>query len=304
MAGKIHLKEMEETFELLYQEFRRLKSVCERQAEMIKKLTEKREMATERPFTLPIQCTDAGKPDQSEGPFLRPQKQKVLQVAACNVPTDSQGIMVDRKHGKELEYCSRLDIRFPPTRDESSFFISEPEKLADLNTVHQPEPPTPIDGSVNDSLSNLYDDCRCSYNFNVDRSSLEQPAMDISHHILGEGDIILKSNYLFQERQYSGNDLENVPEQRNLNSAVIYRSTDCVSVLPELSIPPEIAEPQQSSWSPHCLAEECCTGHEAMLSSESSLNSQVCEFCQAVFPAGAATRADYLVHLTGHIEFE
>ncbi|XP_048474805.1 uncharacterized protein LOC125487416 [Rhincodon typus] len=295
---------MEETFELLYQEFKRLKTVCERQAEIIKELTEKREMTTDRPFTVPIQCTDAGKPDQSEGPFLKPQKQKDLQVAACSVPTDSQDIMVDRKHGKELDYCSKLDIRFLPRSGEYNFLISEPEKLHHLHTVHQPEPPTPTDESVSDSLSNLYDDCRCPFNFNVDRSSWEQPTMSTPQHILGEGGVILRSNCLFQERQYSGSDLENVPEQRSLNPAVGYCSTDCLSVLPELFIRSENMEPQQSSRSHHCLAEDCHTGHETTLNSESCLNSQVCEFCQAVFPAGAATRDDYLVHLTGHIEFE
>ncbi|XP_067881035.1 TRAF family member-associated NF-kappa-B activator [Heterodontus francisci] len=297
---------MEEAFGLLYQEFRRLQTVCVRQAELIKELTEKREIAADMPFTVPIQCTDAGKPDQSEGPFLRSQQKKDLQVAAYNLPADSQGVMVDRNHGKELEYCSKLDIKFPPTNDYYNFLISEPEKLPCLNTVDLPELPTPADESVQGSASNLYDDYRSTYNFNVDRNALEKPTVNIPDPFLGEGVVLSGSDYPFQEKEYSDtfNDSEDVLVPRSLDSAVVYHSTDCASVIPELFIPPEIRGPQQSSWSPHYLPEDCRAEHETTLNSESSLNSQVCEFCQAVFPAGAATRGDYLVHLTGHIECE
>uniref|UniRef100_UPI00398E58CA TRAF family member-associated NF-kappa-B activator n=1 Tax=Pristiophorus japonicus TaxID=55135 RepID=UPI00398E58CA len=304
ISAQISAKEMEEAFGLLYQEFRRLKIVCVRQAELIKELTEKREIAADMPFTVPIQCTDAGKPDQSEGPFLRPQQKKDLQIAAYNVPADSQAVMVVRNHDKELEYSSKLDIKFPPSNDDYNFLISEPEKLPHLKTVHLPERPTPADESVQGSACNLYDDYRSTFSFNVDRNALERPTVNIPGPFLGEGVVLSGSDYPFQEKEDSDtfNDSVNVLMPRSLDLAIIYHSTDCASVIPELLIPPEIRGPQQSSWSPHYLPEDCCIGHETTLNSESSLNSQVCEFCQAVFPAGAATQDDYLLHLTEHIE--
>ncbi|XP_038642293.1 TRAF family member-associated NF-kappa-B activator-like isoform X2 [Scyliorhinus canicula] len=295
---------MEEAFGLLYQEFRRLKTVCVRQAELIKELTVRREITIDMPFSVPIQCTDTGKPDQSEGPFLRAQKKNGLEVADCNVPVDPPDVMVDRNHDQVLECCSKLDIKFPPTSVDYNFLISEPENLPHVNTVHLPEPPTPTDEIVQGSASNLYDDYRSTYSFNIDRSALEQSTVNIPGSFLGERGIPLGPAYPFWEKEDLGtfNASENVQLPRSLDSAVACHSIDYVSVTPEPAIPRKISGPQQSSWSPPYLPEDCHAGHETTLNSESSLNSQVCEFCQAIFPAGAATRDDYLVHLTGHIE--
>uniref|UniRef100_W5MA96 Uncharacterized LOC102691194 n=1 Tax=Lepisosteus oculatus TaxID=7918 RepID=W5MA96_LEPOC len=38
-----------------------------------------------------------------------------------------------------------------------------------------------------------------------------------------------------------------------------------------------------------------------LLLSEVTLNSQVCEFCQAVFPSDTTTRGEFLRHLTAHV---
>ncbi|XP_051865601.1 uncharacterized protein zgc:113184 [Pristis pectinata] len=289
---------MEEAFGLLFQEFRRLKMVCVRQAELIKELTEKREITADMPFTVPIQCTDAGKPDQSEGPFLRPQQKKVLQEAVCNALADSQDLMGDISQDKGLEYCPKLDIKFSPSNNNYDFLINETEKSPHLKTADLSEPPT--GESAQASASNLYDDYRNTFSFGAIRSASEQPTANTPDPFLGGRVVLSGSDYPFGEKEYSKTFSVLVPG--SLDSAVIYHSTECASVIPDLLNSPEMSRPQQSPWSPHHLPEDCCAGHETTLNSESSLNSQVCEFCQAVFPAGAATRGDYLVHLTGHIE--
>ncbi|GCB74412.1 hypothetical protein scyTo_0003502, partial [Scyliorhinus torazame] len=251
MARDTHVKEMEEAFGLLYQEFRRLKTVCVRQAELIKALTVRREITIDMAFTVPIQCTDTGKPDQSEGPFLRPQKKNGLEVAACNVPVAPPDVMVDRNHDQVLECCSKLDIMFPPTSAEYNFLISEPENLPHVNTVHLPEPPTPTDEIVQGSASNLYDDYRSTYSFNIDRSALEQSTVNIPGSFLGERGIPLGPAYPFWERQDldTFNALENVQLPRSLDSAVACHSTDYAPVTPGPCIPRKISGPQQQHQS-------------------------------------------------------
>ncbi|XP_078287713.1 TRAF family member-associated NF-kappa-B activator [Rhinoraja longicauda] len=290
---------MEEAFGLLTEEFRRLKIVCVRQAELIKELTEKRDLTVDLPFTVPIQCTDAGKLDQSEGPFLRPQQKKVLQGAACDALADSREVVGDISRDEELEYCPKLDIKFPPSNKNYDFSINENEKSLHLKTPDLLEAPTVE--SAEGSVSNLYDDYRNTFSFDTIGSASEQPSANIPEPFLGGRVVLSASDYPFREKEYSKtfSDSETVRVPGNLDSAVIYRSTECASVIFNS---PGMSRPPQSLWSTHHLPEDCCAGHEATLNSESSLNSQVCEFCQAVFPAGAATRDDYLVHLTEHIE--
>ncbi|XP_032871499.1 TRAF family member-associated NF-kappa-B activator-like [Amblyraja radiata] len=290
---------MEEAFGLLTEEFRRLKIVCVRQAELIKELTEKREITVDLPFTVPIQCTDAGKLDQSEGPFLRPQQKKVLQGAACNALADSREVMGDMSQDVELKYCPKLDIKYPSSNKNYDFSMNANEKSLHLKTADLLEAPT-IE-SAEGSVSNLYDDYRNTFSFDKIGSVSEQPRANIPEPFLGGRVVLSGSDYPFREKEYSEtfSDSEAALVPGSLDSAVIYRSTECASVIFNS---PGMSRPPQSPWSPHHLPEDCCAGHEATLNSESSLTSQVCEFCQAVFPAGAATRGDYLVHLTGHIE--
>ncbi|XP_072105288.1 TRAF family member-associated NF-kappa-B activator [Mobula birostris] len=289
---------MEEAFGLLFQEFRRLKLVCVRQAELIKELTEKREVTADMPFTVPIQCTDTGKPDQSEGPFLRPQQKKVLQGAVCNALADCQEVMGETSQDKGPEYCPNIDIKPPPFNNNYDFLINEAVKSTHLKTAELLEPPT--GESAQASASNLYDDYRNTFSFEAIRSASEQPTTNIPDPFLNGRVVLSGSDYPFGEKEYS--ETLNVPVPGSLDSGGIYHSTECVSVIPDLLNSPEMRRPQQSLWSPRQSPEDCCAEHETTLNSESSLNSQVCEFCQAVFPAGAATRDDYLLHLTGHIE--
>ncbi|KAM4046378.1 uncharacterized protein ACNLHF_009980 [Anomaloglossus baeobatrachus] len=57
-----------------------------------------------------------------------------------------------------------------------------------------------------------------------------------------------------------------------------------------------------SSWSPGRLSEDCPFAQRVDVNSDVGLSSQICEFCHAVFPAGAATEGEFLGHLAGHME--
>ncbi|KAJ1160091.1 hypothetical protein NDU88_000593 [Pleurodeles waltl] len=75
------------------------------------------------------------------------------------------------------------------------------------------------------------------------------------------------------------------------------------SLLWEAELPKGVRGPEQSSWNPRRLSEDCSLASDSRLNSDSpGLSSQTCEFCQAVFPAGAATNGEYLRHLTAHME--
>ncbi|XP_069762041.1 TRAF family member-associated NF-kappa-B activator-like isoform X2 [Narcine bancroftii] len=242
---------MEEAFRLLSQEFRRLKIVCERQAELIEELTEKREIIADMPFTVPIQCTDAGKPEQSEGPFLRPHQKKALQRAACNPLADTQEVMGDISQEKELEYSPKLDIKFPPSNNNYKHLINETEKLSHLKTADLSEPP-PIVESSRGSAIRVYD-YRSTFTFDAS----EQPIANIPDPFLGGRVVLSGSDYPFEEESSKTfNDSENVLVPESLDSAVIYHSRECASVISDLINSPEMSRPPQSPWCPRHLPED------------------------------------------------
>ncbi|XP_041097597.1 uncharacterized protein zgc:113184 [Polyodon spathula] len=54
-------------------------------------------------------------------------------------------------------------------------------------------------------------------------------------------------------------------------------------------------------WTPGCQLDSEVLQLGGILLSDVTLNSQVCEFCQAVFPSETTTRGEYLRHITAHI---
>ncbi|XP_028647691.1 uncharacterized protein zgc:113184 [Erpetoichthys calabaricus] len=59
--------------------------------------------------------------------------------------------------------------------------------------------------------------------------------------------------------------------------------------------------PNQTHWTPGYHLDSDLLSRGGLLLSDITLNSQVCEFCQAVFPSDTTTRGEYLRHITAHI---
>ncbi|XP_065606152.1 uncharacterized protein LOC136057371 [Cyrtonyx montezumae] len=60
--------------------------------------------------------------------------------------------------------------------------------------------------------------------------------------------------------------------------------------------PVEIRGPLKTSWTPGWMLEDAALGPGA------AVDTQTCDICQAIFPAGTAAQADYLKHVLTHMK--
>ncbi|XP_053560975.1 TRAF family member-associated NF-kappa-B activator [Bombina bombina] len=273
---------MEEAFILLYQEFQVLQAKCRKQAELLQKLLEQKGISNKLPFSKPIQCTDDGDSSGSESPFFRLHEKKEVCAALSNPPEAvlCQSVPLT---SKDLDF----DIKFPPDVENYSFLASEAEKVAwDLSQLD-----LTLDKKGRNSELELF----------------------IKHYTPQFPNGISSADKRAPHSTIKGLDfLDPISSNQNLSLSNLYEEDLCYlqskdisfgdSLEPENKNPLGIRGPAQPSWSPGCLSEECQLGHPMDMNSDVRISSQICDFCQAVFPAGAATKGEYLRHLTGHVE--
>ncbi|KAG9491646.1 hypothetical protein GDO78_000254 [Eleutherodactylus coqui] len=263
---------MEDAFLELYQEFRKLQIICAKQAKLLQKLLSEKGHTSELPVSKPIQCTDKGDDACAESPFfnLKAKEDQCLEISKTKADDD---LSLEPKEVSSL--LLDLDIRFPPCEDQYNFLASAAAKeeaavgmpSADMNSDRRANyTPTFLDmDNIGDKKDpgKLYLDLLTPINRDCN-FSFSNMYEDIS--FLHSRDISL------------GTLLE---PHKNSNG---------------------VRGPAQSSWSPGCLSEDCPFGQRININSDVGLTSQICEFCGAVFPAGAATEGEFLGHLAGHME--
>nr|XP_033794597.1 uncharacterized protein LOC117357723 [Geotrypetes seraphini] len=275
---------MEEAILQLSQELRKLQALCTRQAILLQRLTMRIEPSTEMPISLPIQCTDAGSSEQSENAFLRPQGKKALngELPVSTVPTLPDS-MFARNQKQATETLPSFDIKFPPNTENYSFLNSEEKAELAMMSLYG------LDYAMQKNRPNLDHDLFFGKSVmppsNGDGESPGTCKMrDWLFLNLADGKSLINLYDLYED-----------PPGLPLETAVTH---NCMPA--ERNSPVTVRGPTKIAW---CVAEDCPPlDHGGRLSSDLSLSSQTCDFCQAIFPGGAATQGDYLRHLTDHVE--
>ncbi|KAM4797247.1 TRAF family member-associated NF-kappa-B activator-like [Rhinophrynus dorsalis] len=279
---------MEEAFLSLYQEFQVLQTICTKQAELLQKLLARKGLSSEMPFSKPIQCTDSGDPACSECPFFRLHEKEEPSVESSNTMKDTSPHSLPLTTKEKQNVLLDFDVIFPPNTDKYSFLASDAEKV-DFAVGH-----AQLDLSLEKKENTDLETFIKNYTPQFPNGINSEEKRAIHPTIAG-------LDFLIPVREDEDLSLSNLYEE----DLCYLQSSDIsfgVCLAAEKKHPFGVRGPTQSSWSPGCLSEECQLGSEVIMNSDTGLSSQICEFCQAVFPAGVATKGEYLRHLTGHVE--
>ncbi|OCT92908.1 TRAF family member-associated NF-kappa-B activator [Xenopus laevis] len=271
---------MEDAFLSLYEEVQVLQTICRKQTELLGKLLAVKGISNEKPISKPIQCTDVGDPTCSEYPFIGLQeKQDSVESSNTmeNKNTNSQTENIRGKPSVLLDY----DVKFPPTTDNFSFLASEVDR--DLDVGHSASDKNGRNTDLESFIKNYTPQFP-----NIDTSG-EKRTCDTTagglDFLIPVGADLTMSNLYDEEPYLQSKDI-------SLGACLAPKDQHMFGV----------RGPVQSSWSPSCLSAECQFGCEMDMNSDVGFSSQICEFCQAIFPAGAATKGEFLRHITGHVE--
>ncbi|XP_073469802.1 TRAF family member-associated NF-kappa-B activator-like isoform X1 [Aquarana catesbeiana] len=271
---------MERAFFELYQQFKVLQAVCSRQAELLQRLLSKDAHTAEKPMSKPIQCSDAADPICSKSPFLRQTGMEALSIETAKTITEELYQPLESEDKSTFSFD--CDVQFPTNKDQYPFLASQGDKSGLATYMSN------IDVSL--------DETEINGNFALFIKTYAPTFPKVPG--AGEKSIPAMSEINFLPMD--SNPILNIDEEmcflqsKELSKGVILE--------PQINNFSEIKGPAQSSWHPDCLSEECHLNHHDDNISDVGLSSQICEFCQAVFPAGAATEVEYLQHITGHVE--
>ncbi|XP_078515070.1 TRAF family member-associated NF-kappa-B activator-like [Lissotriton helveticus] len=274
---------MEEAFFQLSQEFRQLQAVCARQAELLQRLTTKKSWTADMPVSMPVQRTDDQVREQAEDHGSESKVEGMpcgpLDWTASKSPHPSFS-------GKK------------PCKADSSLLL--PKENYCFMKQGAIEERSQMDASKKNISTHdgAHGEHQCDL---LRRYGTQCPGTD---SINERNDSIPTVQVLPYLELTDHNWFNSFPELYNL---LHYMQSEVVlgqdSLLSDAKLPMHVRGPEQTSWNPRCVSEDCSLAPGNSLSSDSpGLSSQTCDFCQAVFPAGAATNGEYLRHLTAHIE--
>ncbi|KAM5181662.1 TRAF family member-associated NF-kappa-B activator-like [Mantella aurantiaca] len=271
---------MESAFLELYQQFKVLQVVCSRQAELLQRLLSKDTHIAEMPMSKPVQCSDAVDPISSENPLFQQTVIEALSTKAAKSMTEELYQPLETEDKSTFSFD--CDVQFPPDKD--NFLASQAAKSGLAAYLSY------TDASLEEKETNS--------NFALFIKTYAPTFPKVS----GVGDkaigAISDINFLTMDPDHTH--VPNIDEELCfLQSKDISQGTILKPQINNFSV---VKGPAKSSWHPDCLSEEYHLGHHEDNISDVGLSSQICEFCHAVFPAGAATKGEYLQHLTAHVE--
>ncbi|XP_056418659.1 TRAF family member-associated NF-kappa-B activator-like [Hyla sarda] len=272
---------MEDAFLELYQEFRKLQIICAKQAELLQKLLSKKGHSNEMPVSKPIQCTDAGDNVCSESPFFKLKCEETQCAEASK--TNAEDLTVSLEPKENYSLLLNTDVWLPPCEDQYNFLASVADKEEAVGSMACADLTSDKRGT-HSNYALFIKNCPKFLDMDNDGVKIDPAKLYL--------DFMTDKDHNFS--------LSNMYE----DDISFLQSTDIS--LKHLLEPHEnsngIRGPAKSSWSPVCLSEDCQFGPRVDAISDVRLSSQICEFCHAVFPAGAATEGEFLGHLTGHME--
>ncbi|XP_056392881.1 TRAF family member-associated NF-kappa-B activator isoform X2 [Hyla sarda] len=277
---------VERIFSDLKEEFSRICKLTREQSSQLNTFLMKKEIASDirLPFSMPVQCTD----EENEGVQIL-QKPKDKTIRSRFAPITPRGLGPDDELSMSVESLSNLSVKFPPSSDDSDFLESSPGKLPIFPPASEQEahPNTQLP----DAIMKTFSTARPSPPYSP-RSPRTACHLD-KHYELGPN--------------YRGTMLP-TDEDSGLFMAGNNPVGDCQNTFhipdtPDVDKCIEISErtvrgPQQPIWKPS-------SPHDNDLLIPGSEkwdrdSSNVCEFCQAVFPPSTDLGGEFLRHLNTH----
>ncbi|XP_069430452.1 TRAF family member-associated NF-kappa-B activator isoform X2 [Ovis canadensis] len=284
---------IEKTFWDLKEEFHRICLLAKAQKDHLSKLNVPT-TATETQCSMPIQCTD--KTDKQEVLFKPQAKDDINRGAPCVTSVTPRGLGQDEED-TSFESLSKLNVKFPPTDNDSTFLHSTPERP--------------------DVLGSVTSETVCQDQFNMEPRN-------------NPGNFVKTGETLFEIQGIDpiASAIQNLKttDKTKPSNTCIRTSLDRAPCLPpgdhnalfvntfplqdpsdapfpSLDSPGKaIRGPQQPIWKPFPNQDSDLlvlsgTGSELRI-------PRVCEFCQAVFPPSITSRGDFLRHLNSHFNGE
>ncbi|XP_075687212.1 TRAF family member-associated NF-kappa-B activator isoform X2 [Rhinoderma darwinii] len=277
---------VERIFSDLKEEFSRICKLTREQSSQLNTFLMKKEIASDvrLPFSMPVQCTDE---ENEEAQILQKPKNKMIRSRTASITP--RGLGPDDELSISVESLSNLSVKFPPSSDESDFLESSPGKLPILPIASEQEanPNKQLPAAILKNFRAKPPGPPYSPRSPRTASHLDKH-VELGTNYRGTIVPIDEDSSLFLAANSPVGECKNTfhfPDTPDVDE-----STD----IPEITV----RGPQQTIWKPS-------SPHDNDLSIPGSEkrdrnSSNVCEFCQAVFPPSSALGGDFLRHLNSH----
>ncbi|XP_063789712.1 TRAF family member-associated NF-kappa-B activator [Pseudophryne corroboree] len=282
---------VEQIFSDLKEEFNRICKLTREQSSQLNTFF-KKEIASDNhvplQFSMPVQCTDE---ENEEAPPT--QKPNGKMVRSRFAPITPRGIGPDDEVTTSVESLSTFSVKFPPSSNESEFLKSSTENLPVLiPATGENMNCNKINSEAPLHLKN-YNAARCSPPYSP--RSPKTPSHLDNHKLVG-----LETNYKDTV----------VPAAEDGSLLLLAKSPvgTCTNTfsIPDIPGVDEFARAtERTVRGPHRSVWEPLSPQEDDLSIPTNekceqVFSDVCEFCQAVFPPSTRSGEDFLRHLNSH----
>ncbi|KAM9305676.1 TRAF family member-associated NF-kappa-B activator [Gastrophryne carolinensis] len=237
-------------------------------------------------FSMPVQCTDEENKEAQQLP--KPS----MNMVPSFTPITARGLAPDLDVTISVESLSNLSVKFPPTSDESEFLKSSTENSPILpQTLERKKTPRKIHTKALPFLrkhslalsSPPYSPCSPKTVGHIDNGKLTEIGPD------------LRDPFVSGSEDSSFFAAANSPAGKGTD---VFSIPDISDVGNSLEVTKTVRGPQQPIWKP--------SSHE---DNDPSLSlgekwdgdsSDICEFCQAVFPPSTRAGGEFLRHLNSH----
>ncbi|XP_067405474.1 TRAF family member-associated NF-kappa-B activator isoform X2 [Emydura macquarii macquarii] len=292
----VHEREdLEMIFQEMKEECHRISTLARKQTDQLNKLNIKREPVNEIQFSMPIQCTD--KTDEQAEELFKPRvKRDINRGVSCITSITPRGVGQD-EDDNSVESLSKLNVKFPPTDNDSAFLQSTPDKPTVPCTVI-------AENMLQDNHFNMEHKDQAMNLSELECNPFEACGVDhITSAIqnlatLDKTKPPSNTTMLIQNTQDKTQCLKAVDISPKL--VHMYTNQDAT----EVNFPSSEATgravrgPQKPFWKPYHAQDNNLV---AQGYAESDLNQTgICEFCQKVFPTSNTSRGDFLRHLNSH----
>ncbi|XP_072214200.1 uncharacterized protein [Excalfactoria chinensis] len=254
--------EIGEIFLQLCQEVARLRELCSRQSELLRKLSARKGTIVDIPTSLPIQCTEDTWTEGGEQPADSPQVH----------PKAPQGSAHPLAPPNAAHKLPGADGWYPACNNLGAGKAALPGAFVSSQ-----------DGRKEKMLADTWlEDCRMAPTTNSPEEEvraccspqeLVAPCSEAARSFLTILDLYEAPGSLGREDAPSNSSLPAAEKE-----------------------PVEIRGPLKSSWTPGWMLED------AMLRPGAAAAAQMCDICQETFPADTTAQADYLKHVLTHMK--
>ncbi|XP_027674855.2 TRAF family member-associated NF-kappa-B activator isoform X2 [Chelonia mydas] len=292
----VHEREdLEMVFQEMKEECHRICTLARKQTDQLSKLNIKREPVNEIPFSMPIQCTD--KTDEQAEELFKPQvKPDINRGVSCTTSITPRGVGQDEEDNS-VESLSKLNVKFPPTDNDSTFLQSTPDK-----------PTVPCTAIAENILQDHHFNMKHE-DHTMNRSKLECNPFEthgVDHITMQNLTTLDKTKPPSHTTMLKQNTQDKTPclKTADIGTKLVHPYTNQDAI--ELNFPSSEATgravrgPQQPFWKPYHTQDNNLL---AQGYTDSELKqSGICEFCQKVFPPSTTSRGDFLRHLNSHFK--